>query len=193
MRGRAGCVGTGEGERTARWAGLAGRCDYVDCLLGLALLGEVTRRKRIESQSSFAPCQLPLPSPIRSGHPDRTGLDDLASVWQMQEWRNVTAVSSWAPQHLERVRGSDGAQFRWEGDEAWTGLACLFVWQHACKAPPVSPRHCHTSLGTRQRHTAPARLASSLCPAGRAWRWGTAWSCGWMQCTAQYRWWQRRR
>lgn len=41
------------------------------------------------------------------------GLGDLAHAWQMQEWHNVTEVTSWAPPHVERVRGSDGVQFRW--------------------------------------------------------------------------------
>lgn len=39
------------------------------------------------------------------------GLADLSSVWQLQEWHNVSGVSSWNPPHVERVRGTDGMQF----------------------------------------------------------------------------------
>lgn len=40
------------------------------------------------------------------------GLGDLADAWQLEEWHNVTEITSWAPPHTERVRGSDGMQFR---------------------------------------------------------------------------------
>lgn len=32
-------------------------------------------------------------------------------MWQLQEWHNVSGVSSWSPPHVERVRGTDGMQF----------------------------------------------------------------------------------
>ena len=41
-----------------------------------------------------------------------TGLRQLSRVWQTELWRNVSEISCWAPPHVERVRGSDGVQFR---------------------------------------------------------------------------------
>ncbi len=52
-----------------------------------------------------------------------TGLRQLSHVWQMELWRNISEVTTWAPPHLEHVRGSDGVQFRWG-------------WGHMCWVVP---------------------------------------------------------
>ena len=46
-------------------------------------------------------------------HAMPAGLEDLAAVWQYEEWENVKAVTSWNPPHVEPVYGTDAFQFRW--------------------------------------------------------------------------------
>lgn len=41
-----------------------------------------------------------------------TGLDDISQLWETEQWKNVTEVTCWAEGHVERVRGTDAAQFR---------------------------------------------------------------------------------
>ena len=53
-----------------------------------------------------------------------TGLRQLSHVWQMELWRNISEVTSWAPPHLEHVRGSDGVQFRWGWGLSVEGSEC---------------------------------------------------------------------
>lgn len=66
-----------------------------------------------------------------------TGLCQLSRVWQTELWRNVSEISSWAPPHLERVRGSDGVQFRWESP-------CLVLGRdqvHCAEGAPLVATH----------------------------------------------------
>ncbi|KAL4421970.1 hypothetical protein ABPG77_010993 [Micractinium sp. CCAP 211/92] len=41
-----------------------------------------------------------------------TGLEDLGELWETEQWKNVSEVTCWAEGHVERVRGTDAAQFR---------------------------------------------------------------------------------
>lgn len=40
------------------------------------------------------------------------GLEDLGELWETEQWKNVSEVTCWAEGHVERVRGTDAAQFR---------------------------------------------------------------------------------
>jgi hypothetical protein len=55
------------------------------------------------------------------------GLCNVSSVWQYQEWKNVTAVTSWNA-HAEAVRGTDAFQFRW-------GPGVVLWWQGGPQQP----------------------------------------------------------
>lgn len=55
-----------------------------------------------------------------------TGLEDLARVWQVEEWQHVREVRCWGEGHVERVRGTDAFQFSPglqlnDTVEAWVG------------------------------------------------------------------------
>lgn len=126
-----------------------------------------------------------------------TGLRQLSRVWQTELWRNVSEISCWAQPHVERVRGSDGVQFR-----------CAAILSQAAQhiphglavvgGQPAGHAGCCMSscllhaFSSKQPHVWYVYLFHPSA-AGRVWRWATAWSCGWGKSTGPCRWSRKRR
>ncbi|KAL4431087.1 hypothetical protein ABPG75_006343 [Micractinium tetrahymenae] len=70
----------------------------------LALLKSGARQRRVPQASVL--CSPP------AGSSCAAGLEDLSLLWETEQWKNVTEVTCWAEGHVERVHGTDAAQFR---------------------------------------------------------------------------------